>query len=121
MHKLNLKKCCHSGTRFLGLLPAIHRILLTFDSLKSYFLSEGCENCPNILKSLLENPSMVYLGFIHGTLELLNKTVLKMEANETMVIEMLKYLVDSQICKCKLWTKKNVNGFYDNCLKYIDL
>jgi hypothetical protein len=44
----------HGNTRFLSLLPAIERILLLFDALKSYFMA--IENCPAVLLAFFKDP-----------------------------------------------------------------
>lgn len=42
----------HGNTRFLSLMPAVERILMMFEPLKSYFLS--IENCPASLLAFLK-------------------------------------------------------------------
>jgi hypothetical protein len=44
----------YSKTKWLALMPAVERILLIFEGLKSYFLS--LPQCPVVIKTFLDNP-----------------------------------------------------------------
>lgn len=141
------KVLSHSSTRFLSLLPAIHRVLQIFDGLKSYFLSE--DNCPYILRTFFEDKGKeFYLAFIHGTLEVFNKTILKMEAQQPTAIEICSWYNDLirsieerkhqrfvPFLAQRILNKESESGgqvdskkllliidsFYENCLKYLNL
>lgn len=70
----------HGNTRFLSLLPAIERILLLFDALKSYFMT--IENCPAVLLAFFEDPvSELFLKFVHGTVQMFQISILKLESD----------------------------------------
>jgi hypothetical protein len=76
----------HSSTRFLGLLPAIERIVAIFDRLKPYFLSS--DKCPKLLFDFFFNLEIeLYLKFLYGTLQLFNNVVLKLEVNSITATE----------------------------------
>jgi hypothetical protein len=83
----------HGNTRFLSLLPAIDCILQIYEGLKSYFCSQ--EHCPVMIKKFFDNNcGEMYLWFVHGQLNLLNKTILAMEKTKAsatdIVIELEK-------------------------------
>jgi len=70
----------HGNTRFLSLLPAIERILLLFDALKSYFMA--IENCPAVLLAFFKDPvSELFLKFVHGTVQMFQISILKLESD----------------------------------------
>lgn len=80
------KLLSHCGTRFLSLLPAVERILSMFSALKSLFLSS--ENGPKFLIDFFEKEeNEIYLMFLHGTLQLFQKTILKLESDNINAIE----------------------------------
>jgi hypothetical protein len=68
----------HGSTRFFSLLPAIERMLQIYEGLKSYFFSH--EHCPVMIKKFFDNNcGEMCLWFVHGQLNLFNKTILAME------------------------------------------
>jgi hypothetical protein len=53
----------HGNTSFLSLLPAIDRMLLIFEGLKSCFNSQ--EQCPLLINKFFEEPcGKLYLQFL---------------------------------------------------------
>jgi len=61
----------HAKTRWLLLSPAIDRIILMFDGLKSYFLSQ--DSSPKILVDFFQNvTALLYMKFIQSMLNIFN-------------------------------------------------
>lgn len=142
------KVMSHSSTRFLSLLPAIERILMIYEGLKSYFLSDSASSCPQIIKEFFNNPANeAYMWFVHGALQIFQGTILQMEKNEISATEVslkyseLKAKLEArrknkfipQMAKKKLavCTKNGVinsdefesqiDKFYIKCIEYLDL
>lgn len=68
----------HGNTRFLSLMPAIERLLSLYEPLKSYFTT--IENCPTSLLAFFEDPvNELYLTFVHGSLQMFQLSILKVE------------------------------------------
>lgn len=137
----------HGTTRFLSLLPAIERLLLMYEGLKSYFLSQ--EQCPKMIKEFFESDSgEMYLWFVRGQLTLFNKTILAMEktaASATDIVielenlkhnlqerrdnkfvpqeakKLLKKLEDEDCGINSVNIIREFTDFYDRCLSYIEL
>lgn len=70
----------HGKMRFLSLELAILRILDVFEALKLFFKVE--DNCPTIIKILFSDPiNEAYLLFVHGSLQIFQETILKLESD----------------------------------------
>lgn len=83
----------HSKTRWLSLLPVVHRILQMFQPLKSYFLSQ--EKPPKVLESFfLHDLAETYLFFVHSLMTLFHEKMLIMEKETNSVLETLE-IVDN--------------------------
>lgn len=135
----------HIHVRWLSLEPAIQRILLLFEPLKSFFLSEP--SCPAILKRFFENDvSELWLTFIHGTSTFFCDTIRKIEGSDLNAVEVAVIVKEFQqklqerrnesflpyLTRSKLRVliengsvnerefKARINNFYESALKYID-
>ncbi|XP_062916330.1 uncharacterized protein LOC134352791, partial [Mobula hypostoma] len=76
----------HGSTRFLSLGPALDRILLIFEGLKVYFLSQ--EKCPTLLRHMFNNPcTKLWLAFVSKQIAIFQKTVEAIERNDSSVME----------------------------------
>lgn len=76
----------HGSTRFLSLMPAIERILLQFKPLKMYFLAN--EHSPKLMVDFFSSPvNELYLMFVHGSLQMFQKTILKLEREDITASE----------------------------------
>lgn len=87
----------HSKTRWLSLLPAVHRILEVFDGLKSYFLS--IDKPPITLKNFFEDElTECYLWLVHSFMSMFQDNIKLMERKENSVIEIHKTLLNMLRC-----------------------
>ncbi|XP_059807060.1 uncharacterized protein LOC132381581 [Hypanus sabinus] len=84
---LEYSKLLEQGSaRFLSLGPALDRILLIFEGLKVYFLSQ--EKCPTMLRHMFNNPcTKLWLAFASKQIAVFQKTVEAIEKNDSSVIE----------------------------------
>lgn len=81
----------HSKTRWLSLFPAIDRLILMFEPLKSYFLSIG--NAPKIFISFFENEfSKAYLLLIHSLISVFHMSIQQIERNDNSIIETISII-----------------------------
>ncbi|KAE9529165.1 hypothetical protein AGLY_011961 [Aphis glycines] len=139
----------HGNTRFLSLLPAIERILLLFDALKSYFMA--IENCPAVLLAFFKDPvSELFLKFVHGTVQMFQISILKLDSDyitaseatqvyEELVIKLeeqkennfIPFAANQLLVKLKddntidvdkeNHFRKNMEGFYQAGINYLKL
>lgn len=136
----------HGSTRFLSLMPALERILTQFLPLKLYFTSN--ENCPKLLADFFNDPvNELYILFVHGTLQMFQKTILKIEGNDINASEVfhayselisklqerknhtfLPFAAKQMLVKLKAeenldeaMFKENISKFYDKCINYLNL
>lgn len=134
----------HGNTRFLSLLPAVERILQLFEGLKSYFLAQV--NCPLALRQFFTTEiGELYFWFVHGQLNVFNKTIESMEkTNSTATdvgMELAKLKTNlrnrmenkflPQAAKRLLNKLKDsinvenfmndVDAFYGRCISYLEL
>ncbi|XP_078269145.1 uncharacterized protein LOC144601086 [Rhinoraja longicauda] len=91
---LEYSKLLEQGSvQFLSLGPALDRILLTFEVLKVYFLSQ--EKCPTLLKSIFTDPcTIVWLAFATQQIAVFRKAVEAIEENEFSAIEVALQIRD---------------------------
>ncbi|XP_051883018.1 uncharacterized protein LOC127576542 isoform X1 [Pristis pectinata] len=84
---LEYSKLLEQGSaRFLSLGPALDRILLIFEGLKIYFLSQ--EKCPTLLKYMFNDPcTKLWLAFASKQIAVFQKAVEVIEKNESSVTE----------------------------------
>ncbi|XP_074857908.1 uncharacterized protein LOC142017138 [Carettochelys insculpta] len=81
----------HGNTRFLSLGPALERILLIFDGLKAYFLSQ--DKCPTMFKKVFSDPcTKLWLAFATKQIVIFQKTVEAIEKNDSSVIEVALHI-----------------------------
>lgn len=136
----------HGSTRFLSLMPALERILAQFLPLKLYFTSN--ENCPMLLADFFKDPvNELYIMFVHGSLQIFQKTILKIEGNDISASEVfhayseliaklqerknhtfLPFAAKQMLIKLKSeekidedMFKENISKFYDRCINYMTL
>lgn len=136
----------HGNTRFLSLLPAVERILQLYEGLKSYFLAQ--ENCPLALRQFFttENGAL-YFWFVHGQLNIFNKTIESMEKTNSTATDvgmdlaqlktnlqnrmknkfipqgakqLLNTLKDSTSINVEVFMS-DVHDFYERCISYLEL
>ena len=71
----------YANVRWLSMLPALERVLLLFEPLKTFFMAE--ENCPRTLKDLFDVPkSELWLTLAHSCMSLFHNTVLLLEGQD---------------------------------------
>lgn len=76
----------HSKTRWLSLSPCVDRMLLTFEPLKSYFLSE--ENSPIAITNFFKSESSEFwLFFLQPQFHLFYETVKSIEGKDVSAVE----------------------------------
>lgn len=81
----------HSNVRWLSMLPALERILMLYEPLKSFFLSE--EKCPVVLRKTFEDPTTeLWLTFIHSTMSLFHDTIKSLEGQDRCAVESAEIL-----------------------------
>ncbi|XP_055904720.1 uncharacterized protein LOC129940426 [Eupeodes corollae] len=81
----------HSKTRWLSLYPAVERLLLMFEILKSYF--EEVENPPKILIEFFKDDlSEAYLFLVHSLMSIFNFNIQKLEKQDISIIETVNVL-----------------------------
>lgn len=79
----------HSKTRWLSLMPAVHRILQMFPALKSYFLSQ--DQPPKILDKFFHDElSECYLLFTHSLMSLFSDKIKFLEKELNTAAEVLR-------------------------------
>jgi hypothetical protein len=139
----------YSKTRWLALLPAVERILQTFEGLKSYFRS--LKQCPTVIQQFFENPlSEAWLFFIQCQTALFTKITKNIECQHGTAMEVRREI---QKIKSDLFNRKQEKfigfetknmlrkleeegdvskrdvevfmskavSFFDSCLEYIEL
>ncbi|XP_074838051.1 uncharacterized protein LOC142004355 isoform X2 [Carettochelys insculpta] len=81
----------HSSTQFLSLGPALERILLTFDGLKAYFLSQ--DKCPTLLKKVFDDPcTKLWLAFATKQIGIFQKTAEAIEKSDASLTEVALHI-----------------------------
>jgi len=81
----------HTKTRWLSLMPVIHRILQLFPALKSYFNS--ADKPPALLDSFFTHDfSECFLLFSHSFMAVFHDNVLKLEKEKNSVIEIINII-----------------------------
>lgn len=76
----------HTKTRWLSLSPGVDRVLLLFDALSSYFLSD--ENSPQVLVTFFSSETTKFwLLFIQAQLQLFNDSIKKIERSDITAME----------------------------------
>jgi hypothetical protein len=138
----------YSKTRWLALMPAVERILLIFEGLKSYFLS--LPQCPVVIKTFLDNPlSEAWMYFVHCQASRFNEVVTKVQSQLCTAMEVqIEFLNLRQVLQARkdeafvgIEAKRILNklekdgdvtkqqaqefvartlSFYDTCIGYID-
>ncbi|XP_067214547.1 protein FAM200B-like [Linepithema humile] len=84
----------HSKTRWLSLLPAVHRILQMFPALKPYFLSQN--KSLKILEAFfLDDFSECYLYFIHSIMSLFYEKIKDIEKENNSILEIMAIIGDT--------------------------
>lgn len=79
----------HSKTRWLSLMPAVHRILQMFPALKSYFLSQN--QPPKVLENFFHDElSECYLLFTHSLMALFSEKIKFLEREQNTAAEVLR-------------------------------
>ena len=88
----------HVTTRWLSLLPAIDRILITWSGLTSYFLSEDLSKQMKNILLIKDNeipPEIeLYLTFLSHILKLYSETTKKLESNICTAMDLYHILVE---------------------------
>ena len=87
----------HVPTRWLSLLPAIQRILECWPALKSYFVSQGKEDCPNIIWAFVcgaADPEDVdstlgecVLVFMHNVMQEFDASIRVLESDSATLVD----------------------------------
>lgn len=81
----------HTKTRWLSLSPAVDRIILMFDGLKSYFLSQ--DSSPKLLVDFFKNDkSLLYLKFVQSMLRVFHNYIQKIEGEHIFAFELIDIL-----------------------------
>ena len=81
----------HGKTRWLTLHPLIERILMLWEAIKSYFLSN--ELVPRMLETFFNaNLSQCYFLFLHSTLKLFNDTNMILQRSNLCLPEMIRVM-----------------------------
>lgn len=103
----------HVSTRWVSLLPAVDRLLVSWEALKSYFLSQ-----PDLPKQLIKVLKInddgvpekieIYLLFSSHVLQLFNNTIKKLESNNTSAVDLFLIL---ESLKIQLEERKNKKFF----------
>lgn len=79
----------HSKTRWLSLMPAVHRILQMFPALRSYFRSQ--DQPPKILDKFFNDElSECYLLFTHSMMALFHEKITFLEKEQNTTVEVLR-------------------------------
>lgn len=138
----------HVPTKWLSLLPAVDRLLQNWPALKSYFVSEGEEECHKLLWETFEpeeNESlpMCYCFFIQNVMQLFHNAVLILESDYVTSTDLQDIMTD---LRNKVQDKKNdkfhgkstsdmvkklnhadqqkfqkeVDKFFERCINYLD-
>jgi len=81
----------YTKTRWLSLSPAIDRIILMFDGLKSYFLLQ--DSSQKILIDFFKNDkSLLYMKFVQSMLRGFNNYIQKIEGELISAFELIDIL-----------------------------
>ena len=79
----------YSSTRWLALLPAIERLLVMFEPLKSFFLS--CEKPPITIVNFFEDPTAEFwLYFLQNQANLFQSTIQKIQGERVTISSVSK-------------------------------
>lgn len=136
----------HSKTRWLSLLPCIHRFLEMYDALKSLFLSD--ESFPKVISTFFEKEiNEAYLWFLHSLMSLFDSKIKNVERENNSVVETLTHLnrlktelrnriseefipmkvrailhkcIENGECNEVQVAKKSLLNIYTRCLSYLD-
>lgn len=90
----------HVPTRWLTLIPAIERLLGSFEAIKAYFMSQN--NLSGVLRSFFEDElGKAYLGFTMNACNVFEPALRKLQGgNEVLIVEVsIIYFVLSLILK----------------------
>uniref|UniRef100_A0A8C6TRT7 Uncharacterized protein n=1 Tax=Neogobius melanostomus TaxID=47308 RepID=A0A8C6TRT7_9GOBI len=87
----------HVPTRWLSLLPAIQRILECWPALKSYFVSQGKEDCPSIIWTFVCGATdgedvhctlaECVLAFMHNVMQEFDSSIRVLESDSATVVD----------------------------------
>jgi hypothetical protein len=93
----------YSKTRWLALMPAVERILLIYDGLKSYFSS--LPHCPTVIQAFFEDPlSETWMYFVHCQSSHFNRSVTKIQSQLNTAMEINQEVSN---LKASLQARKN--------------
>lgn len=70
-------------TRWLSLLPALHRLILNWPALREYFLNEGEDECAAIIWMAFKDENclpLCYCYFIHNIMQIFDIYIKKLES-----------------------------------------
>ncbi|XP_044015774.1 uncharacterized protein LOC122857590 [Aphidius gifuensis] len=96
----------HSKTRWLSLMPCVHRMLQMFPALKSYFLSQ--DEPPKILAKFFEDDiSECYLFFVHSIMSVFHNKTAQIEKEKNSILE-VKDIINEVI---NLMAARSQEGF----------
>ena len=95
----------HSKTRWLSLMPVVHRLLQMYPALKSYFASQ--EKPPIFLQTFYEHDlGEGFLFFVHSLMSVFHDNVKKLEKKNNSIIEILNIVeIVSQALRDRINTK----------------
>ncbi|XP_074873076.1 uncharacterized protein LOC142024770 isoform X2 [Carettochelys insculpta] len=81
----------HGNIKFISLGPALNRILLAFDGLQAYFLSQ--DKCPTLLQRAFSNPcTKLWLAFASKQTAIFRETVEAIEKNDLAATEVALHI-----------------------------
>lgn len=81
----------HVPTRWLTLLPAIERLILKFQPIKSYFMSKN--SVPPILRSFFdEELGLAYLGLVSNVFLIFQEALTKLQSNGLLILEIFEIM-----------------------------
>ena len=110
----------HVPTRWLSLLPALDRLLLSWPAVKVYFLQLGEEECPKFIWDFIKDQehelnaedelslNECFLYFIHSFMNIFQESIKKLEDNATQSPEVYNIMFN---LKSKMIDRLN-DGFY---------
>lgn len=134
----------HVTTRWLSLLPAIERLVKSYEILKNFFIELGEDECPTVIWSYFnDEQTEAYLAFFQNALNIIQNTVLQLESDRLLCFEafdlltdlkdkinqriedqFLGFTCDNLIRKMPAETASNIKSncilFFQNLLKYIE-
>lgn len=134
----------HVTTRWLSLLPAIERLVKSYEILKIFFISLGEQECPTVVWTYFNDETTeAYLVFFQNALNIIQETVLQLESDRLLCFEAFNLLTDlkekinqrikdqflgftcnnlirKMTTETGITIKSNCILFYENFLKYIE-